>query len=110
MSVIQPDLGNGGGITEVKKVCDLAHVFDVGVQIHTCSTHLLTPPSIILEACIPNFVIHEQHVNTLFPDLRALTVKHYDCRNGYLTVPEEPGIGNEWSDFMLETADKLVIE
>ena len=110
IGVIQPDLGNGGGITEVKKVCDLAHIFDIGVQIHTCSTHLLTPPSVSLEACLPNFVIHEQHVNTFFPELRALTVKHYDCKNGYVEVPEEPGIGNEWSELMLSTADKIVIE
>ena len=110
ISVIQPDLGNCGGITEVKKICDMAHIFDVGVQIHTCSTHLLTPPSVVLEACIPNFVIHEQHVNTLYPELRELTTKHYDCVNGYLDVPDEPGIGNEWSEKFLTCADKIVVE
>ncbi|MBQ7058203.1 MAG: hypothetical protein IJM83_02710 [Firmicutes bacterium] len=95
------DLNTGGEVYEDYKSPSF---------IHTCSTHLLTPPSAILEACIPNFVIHEQHINTLFPDLRALTVKHYDCKNGYLSIPDEPGIGNEWSDFMLESADRLVIE
>ena len=50
IQVIQPDLGNCGGLTETKKLCDLAYLFDVGVQIHTCATHLLTPPSIQLES------------------------------------------------------------
>lgn len=110
VAVIQPDLGNGGGITEVKKVCDLAHVFDVGVQIHTCGTHLLTGPSVILEACIPNFIIHEQHTNTFYPELRCMTKKHFDPVNGYLPVPEEPGIGNEWTDEALNTPNKFVFE
>ena len=60
VQVIQPDIGNAGGITETKKLCDMAYVFDVGVQVHTCASHLLTPPSVQLEACIPSFVIHEQ--------------------------------------------------
>lgn len=33
IQMIQPDIGNCGGITETKKVCDLAHIYDVGVQI-----------------------------------------------------------------------------
>ena len=32
VQVIQPDLGNAGGITETKRVCDLAYVFDIGVH------------------------------------------------------------------------------
>ena len=110
IGVIQPDLGNGGGITEIKKVCDLAHIFDIGVQIHTCASHLLTPPSLTIEAVIPNFVIHEQHVNTNFPELRKMTIKHFDPVNGYLDVPEEPGIGNEWSEEALATPNKVIFE
>ena len=64
----------------------------------------------ILEACLPNFVIHEVHVNTNFPDFRSLTIKTYDPQNGYLSVPEEPGIGNEWNENMLSTADTVVIQ
>lgn len=30
------ELGTCGGITEVKKVCEIAYVHDIGVQIHTC--------------------------------------------------------------------------
>ena len=110
VQVIQPDLGNCGGITETKKLCDMAQVFDIGVQVHTCASHLLTPPSVILECTIPNFVIHEQHVNTLFPDLRRMTKKQYDPVNGYLDIIEEPGIGNEWSDEALATENKVIIE
>jgi galactonate dehydratase len=33
-----------------------------------------------------------------------------EFKAGYLIVPEEPGIGNEWSDHMMETAEKVVID
>ena len=62
IQMIQPDIGNCGGITETKKVCDLAHIYDVGVQIHVCSSPLLTAASLHLESVIPNFTIHEHHV------------------------------------------------
>ena len=32
VQVIQPDIGNAGGLTETKKICDMAYTFDVGVQ------------------------------------------------------------------------------
>ena len=110
VAVIQPDLGNGGGITEVKKLCDLAHVFDIGVQVHTCSTHLLTPPSVVMECVIPNFVIHEHHVCCLRDAMRRMTTNVYDPKGGRLDVIEEPGIGNEWSEEALATEEKFVIE
>ncbi|WP_349239140.1 enolase C-terminal domain-like protein [Petroclostridium sp. X23] len=33
---MQPDLGLVGGITEGKKICDMANVYDIGVQMHVC--------------------------------------------------------------------------
>lgn len=42
IQVIQPDVGTCGGITEIKKICDMAHVFDVGVQVHACGSPLST--------------------------------------------------------------------
>ncbi|MFQ7877770.1 enolase C-terminal domain-like protein, partial [Enterocloster sp.] len=98
IQVIQPDIGNAGGITETKRICDMAYTFDVGVQIHTCASHLLTPPSVQLEACIPNFVIHEQHMRSMNPSNQELTAKVVMPKNGYLDVTDDIGIGNEWSD------------
>jgi len=110
IQVIQPDLGNCGGLTETKKLCDLAYLFDVGVQIHTCSTHLLTPPSIMLEASIPNFVIHEQHMRSMNQGNMALTTKTFFPNNGYFDVPDGPGLGIEWSEKALSVPEKYVIE
>lgn len=46
LNVIQPDLANTGGITETKKICDMAQVYDLGVQIHVAAA-----PSLPLLLC-----------------------------------------------------------
>ena len=111
VQLIQPDMGNLGGITETKKICDLAYIFDVGVQLHTCASHLMTPPSIHLEAAIPNFVIHEQHMRSLNPANQSYTNKIFLPKNGYFEIPEDPGAGIEWNDkAMADNGNKLTIQ
>lgn len=110
IQVIQPDIGNAGGLTETKKICDLAYTFDVGVQIHTCASHLLTPPSVQLEASIPNFVIHEQHMRSLNPANQELTNKVVLPKNGYLEVSDDVGLGIEWSNKALSSPEQITLK
>lgn len=104
LSVIQPDIGNCGGITECKKICDMAHVYDVGVQTHVCSSPISVAVSLQLEAAIPNFVIHEHHIaNTTAVTINEC-VHNYQPVNGYFEIPDLPGIGQELSDYALKHA------
>lgn len=104
LSVIQPDLGNCGGLTEGRKICDLAETYGITVQTHTCNTPISIAASLQFEAAIPNFIIHEHHtVNTLAP-IRELCVHDYQPDNGYFEIPELPGIGNELSEKALKEA------
>lgn len=40
--MIQPDICLVGGITECKKICDIAHIYDVTVQVHVCGSPIAT--------------------------------------------------------------------
>ncbi|MDO5406562.1 MAG: mandelate racemase/muconate lactonizing enzyme family protein [Eubacteriales bacterium] len=108
--MIQPDIGTCGGVTETKKICDMAHTYDVGVQVHTCASPLCTAAALHVEASIPNFVIHEHHVYNLQEFNKNLCKYDYQPENGYYKVPERPGIGNEFSEYALTHCDKVVIE
>jgi galactonate dehydratase len=55
LDMIQPDLCLVGGLTEGKKVCDYAHVYDITVQMHVCGSPISTAAALQLEAVIPNF-------------------------------------------------------
>lgn len=51
LSMIQPDIGICGGITEGKKIADMAYTYHVGVQAHVCGTpnhHWHSCPAVLL--------------------------------------------------------------
>jgi len=101
VQVIQPDMGNTGGITETKKICDMAYVYDVSVQIHVCAGPISTAAALHMECSIPNFVIHEHHRNCLYEANRKLAIYDYQPINGKYKVPDLPGLGNEHSEYAL---------
>lgn len=101
VQVIQPDMGNTGGITETKKICDMAYVYDVSVQLHVCAGPISTAAALQVECVIPNFVIHEHHRNALFEGIRRLGKYDYQPERGKYKVPDLPGLGNEHSEFAL---------
>ncbi|QQO08402.1 mandelate racemase/muconate lactonizing enzyme family protein [Breznakiella homolactica] len=101
VQVIQPDLGTCGGITEVKKIADMAYTYDVAVQIHACGSPISTAAALQIECVIPNFIIHEHHIVNLCDFNKRLCKYDYQPENGRFKVPELPGLGNELSDFVL---------
>lgn len=110
IQVIQPDIGNCGGLTEAKKICDMAYVYDIGVQAHVCASPLSTAAALHLEAVIPNFVIHEHHVFNLHDYNRELCTVDFQPVNGKFKVPEKPGLGAEISPWAMEHSKKYVVE
>ena len=110
LDVIQPDLANTGGITETKKICDMAQVYDVGVQIHVCGGPIATAAALQVETVIPNFVIHEEHNANLLEVFKKAGKYYHHPVDGFYTVPELPGIGQEMSEEAMATAKKVVIQ
>ncbi len=110
LQMIQPDIGTCGGITELKKICDMAHTYDVGVQVHVCSSPLCTAPAVQMEAVIPNFIIHEHHVFNRYDYNRRLCKYDYQPVNGKFQVPNIPGNGNEYSEYALTHCEKVTVE
>lgn len=109
IQVIQPDIGTSGGITEVKKICDMAYTYEAAVQIHVCGSPLVTAASLQLEAVIPGFIIHEYNVNTFMPKMTGLTKYQYEPVNGYFLIPDRPGIGNEIADDTFKNSEVITI-
>jgi galactonate dehydratase len=109
IQVVQPDICLCGGITEAKKICDMAHVFDATVQVHVCGSPLTLAASLQLEAAIPNFCIHEHHVINKVMYNRELGKYDYAPINGKFSVPDLPGIGQELSDYALKNAYKETV-
>jgi galactonate dehydratase len=110
LDILQPDMCLAGGISEVKKIAAHAETYNLHIQPHNCASPISTAAAVQLDACIPNFIIQE-----IFPyrqdanyDLvqQALELQVVD---GYLSVPELPGIGMELNDDALVKHRKIVV-
>lgn len=110
IDVIQPDLGLVGGITEGKKICDMAHTYDVGVQAHVCGSPVATAISLHLETAIPNFEIHEHHSFALKACIRELVEPDLQPVRGVFTASDRPGFGIELTKAAEKQAEKVVIQ
>lgn len=110
VNILQPDIGLCGGITEAKKICDYADMYDVQIQAHVCGGPVATAASLQLEAAIPNFIIHEHH---------TYAIKYFNCElctpdlqpvNGYFQVPDSPGLGIELNDDIVKQSPYYMVQ
>jgi len=110
IDVIQPDIGTCGGITETKKVCDMANVYDIRVQIHTAGTAVAGAAAIHVETAIPNFCIHEHHQKAMMPQYIELCKYDYQPVNGQIKPLELPGLGQDLTEKAYQNSDVVVVE
>ena len=109
LAVIQPDLQLVGGISEGKKISDMAHIWDITVQCHVCGSPVAHAASLQLEAVIPNFLIHEHHHNMLKPFNTELCLQDYQPEQGRLSVPDKPGLGIDLNDDVVSKSPCLKV-
>ena len=110
LRLIQPDPCLVGGITEAKKVCDYAYMYDVTVQMHVCGSPVSAAAALQIEAAIPNFQIHEHHTINLKQYNREICVQDYQPVNGKMTAPDAPGLGIDLNEKFLATQNRIVVE
>lgn len=110
LDVIQPDICTCGGLTEAKKICDMAHVYDVTVQVHVCGGPISTAAALHVEAAIPNFIIHELHRYALL-EANTKSCKHVHLpEKGQYTVPDLPGLGQELTDETIKASEIVTVK
>jgi galactonate dehydratase len=100
--IINPDICNCGGLLELKEIAAMAEPYFVTVSPHNYnSTTIGLAATLQLAACIPNFLITEYFVN--FEERGAeITVEPLRVDNGYIALPQGPGLGVELRQDVLE--------
>ena len=93
--VLQPDIANAGGLTELKKISNMAESKHITIAPHnTCS-----PVGAIAEMhlCknIPNFEIMEYHAEFYSPHYFKVFDGFPRQKDGYVTLSDKPGLGLE---------------
>ena len=91
---IRPDLCLAGGITNCKKIAAIAESFNIGVIPHNPLSPISTAACVQLDASIPNFILQE-YTGEAEPPKNKMVKAPLVLENGYLIVPETPGLGIE---------------
>ncbi len=92
---IRPDVCMCGGLTHAKKIAALAEGFGVEVVPHNPLSPVSTAACIQLAACIPNFAIQEFPLGEDEAPKNRIVKSTVKLENGYLIIPDAPGIGVE---------------
>lgn len=91
--IVMPDLA-WNGITMGKKICDMAHAYDILIAPHNCHSPINTLVSASVAATVPNFFILEFDQDDA-PWRDDLMTHPLVIENGHLKLSERPGLGSD---------------
>jgi L-alanine-DL-glutamate epimerase-like enolase superfamily enzyme len=105
ISICHPDLMTAGGLLETKKIGDLALENGVGMALHMAGSPVGLFASVHCAAATENFLVLECHDvdNPLYDDLVDGVPKPL-VKNGFVQVPEGPGLGIELNEKAIKDA------
>ena len=106
--IINPDVCSVGGILELKEIAAMAEPYFVAVSPHNYnSTTVGLAATLQVSATIPNFLTTEYFVN-LEDWGREVAIEPFEVRDGYITLPDKPGLGIELDETVLAVLSREV--
>ena len=93
VSLIRPDVSLAGGITHCKKIAALAESAFVGIFPHLMGSPVNNAAFVQLDAAIPNYLFQESNMTQ--PPLSEIVDEPIKIEQGYMILPNRPGIGIE---------------
>ncbi len=110
VDILQPDPSHAGGITETRKIANMAEAYDVAIALHCPLGPIALAVNLQLDANCYNAFIQEQSLgihynqgNDLLDYIKNPEV--FDYADGHVKIPQGPGLGIEVNeDFVKERA------
>ena len=87
---LQPDASHAGGITEMKKIANMAETYYIDVLPHCAIGPVAFSACMQVDAVIPNFLVQEQIDQALGNELLE---ENWKVKDGYIALPTKPGLG-----------------
>jgi len=90
VSFIQPDCSHAGGITEVKKIANMAEVYYMHLMPHNAIGPGALAACLHVDAAVPNLLIQEPVDSSLG---QGLLEEAWQVQKGFIELPTYPGLG-----------------
>ena len=103
MSILRPDIGVAGGFSQMKKIAAIAESRHQRIVPHNFTSPVVTACHIQMAACTLNWDVQGYVRETRKPWLDVV-MQINQIENGFLKIPETPGIGISLNLEFLETA------
>jgi L-alanine-DL-glutamate epimerase-like enolase superfamily enzyme len=104
VDVLQPDINRCGGLTEIRRIAEIANLAGASVIPHGWKTGITAAAARHFQAATGNAPYIEMMVPDLYPSLLRATLVSGEPKmeNGYFTLPTAPGLGVELDDSVVE--------
>lgn len=101
VDVLQPDIAHAGGISETRRIANMAEAYDVAIAPHCPLGPIALAASLQVAVSTPNFVIQEMSLGMHYNveagdiDLNSYLVDKtvFDIADGFVAAPSKPGLG-----------------
>ena len=101
VSYIQPDGSHAGGITELKKIANMAEVYYIHIMPHCAIGPVAFAACMQVDAVVPNFLVQEQ-VDVGLGE--GLLTAPWQVIDGHIELPTKPGLGFDLIESEVEKA------
>jgi galactonate dehydratase len=95
VDIIMPDIPKCGGLSECRKIAQMAEIYYMPFAPHNVSSPIGTMASAQVCATVPNFLALEFHWLDRDYWSTIITDKEDIIKNGFISLPDRPGIGVE---------------
>ena len=102
VDIIQPDPLTSGGYTECRKIAAMAEVWEMPCTLHQSWPTLSTVINLHFAAATPNCLYAQEYVVESHPLRDVLLTEPLQPKDGYLKVPEGPGLGVEVNEEVIK--------
>jgi galactonate dehydratase len=112
VDIIQPDLSHAGGISEVKRIANMAEAYDVAIAPHCPLGPISLAAALQIDFSCINALIQETSLGIPYGDDIELTDYLIDpnvfgLKDGYVSLPKGSGLGIEVDEAKVREAAKI---
>ena len=101
IDILQPDVGQTGGISQMKKIAALCEAYHVPLAPHNTCSELGLSASLHAVAAIPLFLIQEGYLDGHLMPAGVARKSFTVDKEGYASLPQGPGLGVEMDEAMI---------